>query len=100
MATFKVGDRVRAPSWYGNGHEEGTVCDSDGTTSIGIEFDNYSSERHNCGRHCRQGYGWYFNAKDLRLTAAKPPKTKQELIIEKIKYLEDKFKQRKVHYDF
>ena len=99
MAQFKVGDRVACPKWYARDICYGTICEASGN-SVGVSLDSYSAHRHNCAGHCVMGHGWYFSASDLKLVTSAPVKTKKDLIIEKIKYLQTKFEERKKTYDF
>jgi hypothetical protein len=93
MALFKVGDRVLVPLWANETNREATVCEVS-IYSIGVSYDVYSAHRHDCAGSCQMGYGWYFNGRDLDLIEATFI-TKQELICKKIKYLQDKFNNRK-----
>lgn len=89
MATFNIGDTVTTPYGYG----AGVVIDIS-SYSIGVRHLKYNDHMHDCRRKCEMGYGWYYSPSNLEILKKVTPKTKQELIIEKIKYLDYKFKMR------
>ena len=89
MAVFNIGDRVQTPYDYGNG----IVCSINGD-SIGVHHDTRNSRLHSLSGECPTFYGWFYNAKQLVLLEKAVPKSKKDLIIEKIKYLDYKFKMR------
>lgn len=76
VTAFKPGDRVRviggADSYllggdrlilYGESGIVRVVGDD-----VGVEFDRPHTRLHDLGGHCRNGYGWWFNASELKLT--------------------------------
>ena len=95
MEHFNIGDVVITPYGYGAG-----VVVHINSHSIGVRHLKHNDHMHDCARLCEMGYGWYYSPSNLKVLKKAVPKTKQELIIEKIKYLQTKFEERKKTYDF
>lgn len=103
---LSVGDRVKLKPDAEDG-DDGYIIDSVGEGNIGtitrivgdeyyvIEWDypGPHTYREDNNRH-------QYNVSCTEVVQAGPALTQQERICKKVKYLEDKFKQRKVHYDF
>lgn len=61
MNEFKIGDRVRCISDYGEGAtvgDTGTVVGGDGSWAVYVEWDESRSCRHDCGGRCADYHGW------------------------------------------
>jgi len=59
---YRVGDRVRVINGFGAFEigETGTVVrDNTNTNSVGVRFDEYNNNRHDCVLLCKEGYGWF-----------------------------------------
>lgn len=70
---FKVGDRVRTIANYNPVKigETGTVRSIEFSTSIGVEFDNYHTRKHDLNKLCKQGYGWCLGPEQLEVISSK-----------------------------
>lgn len=90
---FKVGDKVK---WLDE-DRIGIVRYS--AYSYAIELDP-SFMGHHCSGHVSSPHGWWISEDRLILVEPAVIKTKQELIIDKIKYLDNKFTQRNKNHGY
>ena len=73
----------------------GTITEVRGDDYYVIEWDSPGPQTYREGDNKNQ-----YNVSCDEIEQAGPALTQQERICKKVKYLEDKFKKRKVHYDF
>lgn len=64
LKDFAIGMRVVAVRDYSEDPQSsktgeiGVVCDIDRYT-VGVRWETFHPDRHNCHGHCEKGYGWY-----------------------------------------
>lgn len=86
---INIGDKVLFEKYLG------TVKFYDsGAFLYAVEFGESFKGGHTCENMIPSGNGWWCTRRMLKLISTSSTKTKQELIIDKIKYLDKKFKER------
>lgn len=81
-----IGERVLV-SWNRK-KQEVTLVDIDDGNYL-VQFNEYSSSRHSGDGYGEHGYYWYYSIEDIE------PASREDRVIAKIKYLDQKYKERK-----
>ena len=87
MSDFQVGDRVLCVGETEDGKyvkgENGVICTFHPFMQppVGVQWDKYSTWKHDCDHTCKSGHGWFVYLNDLVLEDVSYPEDELEIEI-------------------